>query len=66
VMSWRGGALESDHVLGEGLAMFLAPKEPYLPAHFQALQGDEEFGSDMEPAQKLNLYVRALTVYLHD
>lgn len=66
VMSWRAGALSADHILGEGLSMFLAPKEPYLPADFQALQGDKEFSSDDPAAGKLNLYVRALTVYLRE
>lgn len=66
VMSWRGGALEQDHILGEDISLFLAPKQPYLPSDFEALQGEREFSSDMPEAGKLNLYVKAMTVYLHE
>lgn len=66
VMSWRGGSLEEDHVLGEDLSLFLAPKQPYIPSDFEALQGDREFSSDTPEAGKLNLYVKAMTVYVRD
>ncbi len=66
VMSWRGGALEADHRLRDDISVFLAPAQPYLPADFQALQGDREFSSEQPEAAKLNLHVNAMTIMLHE
>ncbi len=64
VMSWRGGALETDHVLREQMSLFLAPEQPYLPADFEAIQGDREFSSELPETEKLNLHVNAMTIML--
>ncbi len=66
VMSWRGGTLEADHRLRDDISIFLAPEQPYLPADFQALQGDREFSSEQPEAAKLNLHVNAMTIMLHE
>ena len=66
VMGWRGGALEADHRLRDDISVFLAPEQPYLPADFQAVQGDREFSSELPEATKLNLHVNALTIMLHE
>lgn len=66
VMSWRGGALEADHRLRDDISVFLAPGQPYLPADFQALQGDREFSSEQPESRKLNLHVNAMTIMLHE
>lgn len=66
VMSWRGGQLETDHRLRDDISLYLMPTEPYLPADFDAVQGDREFSSDLEAATKLNLRVNAMTVFIHD
>lgn len=64
VMSWRGGALEADHVLREQISLFLAPEQPYLPADFEAIQGDREFSSEQPETEMLNLHVNAMTIML--
>jgi hypothetical protein len=64
VMSWNQGLLERDHVLGDGVFLYLAPQPPYLPSDYEALQGDKEFSSDMPEASKLNLRVRAMTILM--
>jgi hypothetical protein len=66
IISWKGGRLESDHPLGDGLSMFLAPGKPYLPADFDAVQGDKEYSTDLPQAGKLNLRVKAITIQLKD
>ncbi len=66
VISWKNGRLESDHALGEGVSLFLAPAPPYLPADFDSVQGDKEFSSDLPQAGKLNLRVKAITIQLRD
>ena len=66
VISWKGGRLETDHPLGEGVSLFLAPEPPYLPADFDAVQGDKEYSSDLPQAGKLNLRVKAVTIQLRD
>ena len=66
IMSWRGGALEADHRLRETISLFLAPKQPYLPADFQALQGDREFSSEQPESEKLNLHVKRMIIMLHE
>lgn len=66
IMSWKGGLLERDHVLGDTLFIYLAPQPPYLPSDYDALRGDKEFSSDMPEAGKLNLSVRAMTVLLRE
>lgn len=66
VMSWRGGALESDHTLRDKVTLFLAPEKPYLPADYDALQGDREFSSELPEASRLNLRVSAMTIVLDE
>lgn len=66
VMSWRGGMLEADHRLRDDISIFLAPEQPYLPADFQALQGDREFSSEQPESTKLNLHINAMTIMLHE
>lgn len=66
VMSWRGGALETDHVLGEDVSLFVAAREPYLPDDYKALEGDREFSSDQPEAGRVNLHVKAMTIHLHE
>ncbi len=66
VIGWKTGRLEADHALGDGISLFLAPQPPYLPADFDALQGDKEFSSELPQAGKLNLRVKAMTIQLGD
>lgn len=66
IISWKGGRLESDHPLGDGMSIFLAPEKPYLPADFDAVQGDKEYSTDLPQAGKLNLRVKAITIQLKD
>ena len=66
IMSWNGGLLERDHVLGEGIYLYLAAHPPYLPADYDALKGDKEFSSDMPEANKLNISVRAMTILMRN
>jgi len=66
IIAWKGGRLDADHALGEGISIFLAAAQPYLPADYDAVQGDKEYSSDLPQAGKLNLRVKAVTIQLRD
>jgi hypothetical protein len=66
VISWKGGALEVDHKVGEDISLFLAPQTPYLPADLATLQGDKEYSTELPQAGKVNLRVKAMTIQLRE
>ena len=64
ITSWRAGTLDKTHTLRKSFTAFLAPEEPYLPEHYQALLGDQEYSSELPEAAGLNLKISSMTVII--
>jgi hypothetical protein len=66
ITDWRGGKLAKTDKLRDDLLVYLAPNKPYLPDDYKKLVGDVEFSSDLAEAERVNMKVASMTIYIKE
>lgn len=66
VTNWQGGNFSETDTLREDVLVYFAANSPYLPDDYEKLVGDVEYSSDMPEAEKVNIKVASMTVYIKE
>jgi hypothetical protein len=66
ITDWQGGNLSKTDALREELLVYLSANQPYLPDDYKKLVGDVEFSSDLPEADRVNMKVSSMTIYVKE